>query len=540
MTVVHIGNNFYQGLAADTKPTNVPENSRFYETDTFTTFYRVSGAWKELTPLDNHAEYIIYRASSSLYKAKNLTTGIVDYSNSTPDASALTTSVLGNIAFLGGKIIYSNDPFTFHSKITLTGDTGFQARPWVFEGMTAPNSPVIGTNFAIGSSFPDGNFLFESVNAGASGLCTAAEFRNINFRNPLAKTTSAGVNVAGGATAIDAGFINIENDTQTSAGAQVKIENCNFQYGWKSIRLAGQLWWAKLENLGFSDANIEFVGDYDLQLENGSGHDAEDGRPKGYHIKNIRVLHAAGNSGGGGALDNSVVLCGGYHHAYDIFIDGIKYNDSAFALKQCFSSTIHGLQTIDLVTTGSTVAAIVLDSVSPDGVAASANYATFNNQLYDVAAQDMTGTAKSITFLNSPFRNWIRAYGYYGGIIDINDTSAGIENIIELIPGHQPTATANTKAVQTASNVKIIDRRPGASGRGISTQSGDGSDKVFEIPHGLFGTPVDYDVRPITADAFGAYSLSVDATNITITYVIAPPNGSSNLKWKWVAELYSN
>jgi hypothetical protein len=70
---------------------------------------------------------------------------------------------------------------------------------------------------------------------------------------------------------------------------------------------------------------------------------------------------------------------------------------------------------------------------------------------------------------------------------------------------------------------------------GHETQSGDGTTKVFNIAHGMGATPTTVIVDPALAEARGSYTRSVDGTNITVTYAIAPPNGSSNLSWFWMA-----
>jgi len=70
--------------------------------------------------------------------------------------------------------------------------------------------------------------------------------------------------------------------------------------------------------------------------------------------------------------------------------------------------------------------------------------------------------------------------------------------------------------------------------RGVTNKSGNGSTKVFTIVHGYSGTPVAYLVQPTSVDAFGAYTISVDATNITLTYQVAPPTGTNNLTYSWL------
>ena len=72
---------------------------------------------------------------------------------------------------------------------------------------------------------------------------------------------------------------------------------------------------------------------------------------------------------------------------------------------------------------------------------------------------------------------------------------------------------------------------------GVSTQSGDGTTTTFTIPHGLVAAPSKYEVTPLSSDARDKFDVSVDDTNITITYATAPASGTDNLKWYWKAEV---
>jgi len=72
---------------------------------------------------------------------------------------------------------------------------------------------------------------------------------------------------------------------------------------------------------------------------------------------------------------------------------------------------------------------------------------------------------------------------------------------------------------------------------GIATFSGDGFTTVFNTPHGLVDAPTKYGVSPLTPDADASRTITVDATNIIITYTTAPPAGTDNLKFGWWAEV---
>lgn len=110
------------------------------------------------------------------------------------------------------------------------------------------------------------------------------------------------------------------------------------------------------------------------------------------------------------------------------------------------------------------------------------------------------------------------------------------------IRGNQTAPAIVTGAYSTATNIKIANN-PGhvSEARGLSaTQSGNGSTTVFNIPHGCAAAPNYVDARAVTSDARGTPTLSADATNVIITYPIAPPSGTNNLQWYWSAgTLYS-
>jgi len=72
---------------------------------------------------------------------------------------------------------------------------------------------------------------------------------------------------------------------------------------------------------------------------------------------------------------------------------------------------------------------------------------------------------------------------------------------------------------------------------GVATFSGDGSTTVFNIAHGLVGTPTKYGVSPLTPDADADRTITADATNIIVTFSVAPPTGTDNVKFGWWAKL---
>ena len=70
---------------------------------------------------------------------------------------------------------------------------------------------------------------------------------------------------------------------------------------------------------------------------------------------------------------------------------------------------------------------------------------------------------------------------------------------------------------------------------GTAQFNGDASTKVFVIDHGLSDPPDIYFAIPVSTDAQGNPVVTVDANNITVTYPVAPPTGTNNVKLAWGA-----
>jgi hypothetical protein len=72
---------------------------------------------------------------------------------------------------------------------------------------------------------------------------------------------------------------------------------------------------------------------------------------------------------------------------------------------------------------------------------------------------------------------------------------------------------------------------------GTATFSGNGTTTTFTIAHGLAGTPKSYRVEAGSADAKGDKYVTADATNLTVTFATAPPDGTNNVVLVWSAEM---
>jgi len=107
-------------------------------------------------------------------------------------------------------------------------------------------------------------------------------------------------------------------------------------------------------------------------------------------------------------------------------------------------------------------------------------------------------------------------------------------------------ATVGSETFASGSYDLLRFRGHGYENRGTATFSGNGSNKVFTIPHGLDAAPLYcipfpavaptfVDVQPASTDAKGDYYITADATNITVTYGTAPASGTNNVVLRWIA-----
>jgi hypothetical protein len=133
--------------------------------------------------------------------------------------------------------------------------------------------------------------------------------------------------------------------------------------------------------------------------------------------------------------------------------------------------------------------------------------------------------------------NYIRAVNCYGlssGVmINEGSTSAnGFNSYADILLGNSTTTVTVGQGVFTGyAGQKFF------SNQGISTQNGNGSNKVFTINHNLVtrtsGTPR-YSMVMVNAN-LGPYTWTISGTQITVTFVTAPPTGTGNVIMNWSA-----
>ncbi|MGB9672068.1 MAG: right-handed parallel beta-helix repeat-containing protein [Candidatus Norongarragalinales archaeon] len=85
----------------------------------------------------------------------------------------------------------------------------------------------------------------------------------------------------------------------------------------------------------------------------------------------------------------------------------------------------------------------------------------------------------------------------------------------------------------------VIKRNVGyvTENSGTATFSGNGTQTAFTIAHGCASTPNHVSLEAKSADASGDKYWSADATNITVTFITAPPAGTDNVVIAWKAEV---
>ncbi len=389
-----------------------------------------------------------------------------------------------------------------------------------------------GTWFNIGANFPTGRYVFEAISAGGTAKSSAFTVRNINCSNENYAIQNDGIHNLGGGTSplINAGFVKFESDSVNGAAAPFVCERCFNQYMWRGVHLVGETWYIIIRDFYVGELNVPNKADSYILLEPGTGHDASNGMPKLCTFEDVHISTIS-------HLKNAVVLSGGYHRVLNLTIDGGTYSDCVVGFKMCFSTIVYSIFTEDLFNEGTMQSVYQFDTLDPNGNAGAAGYTTYNNQIYEIQG-NVGGGVPSIKFINSPFRNYIRAFAYWGSLLTVNDAGAGSRNVIELIEGQQATASASTKITSTNNIIELRDSRTGAKNAGVSVQSGTGSATTFNIAHGLFTTPTNARVTPGSLAASASFYVTLGSTNITLTYASAPANATNNLTWYWDASVY--
>lgn len=339
MTIVPLGNGKYNVVAADTKPTNIPNDSEIYETDTSSYYNRLAGAWVE-RPQRQDYDYLIYPVGAMDFKVKKGTNGRVVYSSSNVSIDALGAleycrDQLGNTS-PGGLVKLTSGYFPVTATFSLDGNT---KRYQKYQGVGS--SSIFGplseiralgdfpaitlngtTNTALGFGF-DGLYLSHDEVTYTTGLIrcldTAVEntFSNLSFYDGAGNTGSCF-------------SFEIQNTAAIETQYENKIFNCNCRGFDNFISVNNQANTAThgsfMSTLDISNCNVWNTKRV-LTVDGVSGAQILD-----FHFHRVNFQHDSGNTvaANEGIFDyDSSASCFQHKHSqcmiWDITAAGINY-----------------------------------------------------------------------------------------------------------------------------------------------------------------------------------------------------------------------
>jgi hypothetical protein len=379
----------------------------------------------------------------------------------------------------------------------------------------------MGTVLDVQSSFPTGRYVIETSGSTNGSLKFPSLYlEDLTFKNVNFATTNAGC-------------VKWESDVASHVGT-IGARNITAQYMWRGLHLIGGFWWNVFKNIKFMSSSSTFAGDFEIKLEQGVHTGAGNNIPKVNTFQDVKVSYHTDGS----TMVNSLNCdAGNYNNFINYTVDANNYTDCVFLFtnKSQDNIMIHPW-TLDSTFHAGTRGTLVFDG---------ANVLDNHVRLAKLTRMGTaSGTSYNVVFANGAYRNSVELAGYWGADLKIDNVGTGDYNTLIILPGSQATAaTAPVKPLFTGSatenaKIRVIDQRKGAYNTGVSTQNGNASTTAFNIAHGLFTTPLNYSVMPQTADARGTPIVTADATNLVVTYPMAPPTGTSNLIWVWAAGVY--
>jgi len=183
----------------------------------------------------------------------------------------------------------------------------------------------------------------------------------------------------------------------------------------------------------------------------------------------------------------------------------------------------------------------------------------YNNDQHGIQIEYVSESVEGIIIANNNFRgsSWTTAntysqiYGRLTGTIIVGNHFDGANKskyainatagsgVIVAGNGFTRHVSGVIRALNTFKSLWHIYGNDGlvTENGGTATFSGDGATTTFTIAHGLADTPRTYRVEPASADAAGDFYVTADDTNLTVTYLTAPPSGTDNIVLVWQAEI---
>lgn len=210
-------------------------------------------------------------------------------------------------------------------------------------------------------------------------------------------------------------------------------------------------------------------------------------------------------------------------HGYDNIIAGVSMND-----------TIEGV-VIDTHDTHLT--SVAMGFIRRNGIVVNGDNNVIQGVLINGAGIETDNTYSAIR-LNGSY-NRVR-------LCNIRTSQANrAKYSVEEVAGDNNVITDNTfldagtKPVVKVGANTVVKRNQGyrTENCGVATFSGNGTQTQFTIPHGLAEAPTAVALEAKSADAAGAKYWTADATNITVTFITAPPAGTNNVVLSWKAEV---
>ena len=181
-------------------------------------------------------------------------------------------------------------------------------------------------------------------------------------------------------------------------------------------------------------------------------------------------------------------------------VRGLRINDNGFF--NADSSTGHGVIRVD--GTGSLVSTAIQGN-TVDGASAASPYKAF---------VDLNGTPSSSLRVSI-----------------IGNVGTYVANIVA-----PTTGKPADKFYQRGNSFRNATTTVSSDSASVATLNGDGSTTIFTIAHGLDGAPRSHGVVPMTTVASAARTIAADATNLIVTYAVAPVSGAGNVVLAWHAE----
>jgi hypothetical protein len=164
-------------------------------------------------------------------------------------------------------------------------------------------------------------------------------------------------------------------------------------------------------------------------------------------------------------------------------------------------------------------------------------YAVYLNTSANNNVRGLTVTGNAIRGVEGSTNSWAGVLGWAGaGSV----TQFGVENNTGMgVRGIYPSALrpdggryGNVFTTTCTSSASFA-----SSNDGTATFSGTGSQTAFTIAHGLMATPVTVNLTAGSAAAATPFYWTAGSTNITVTYVTAPSNGTNNVLLSWFAAI---